>query len=506
MKKIFLSLLLAMALLLSACGTTPKNTDDTTSSTQRQCIVHTDQDDNGKCDFCSGSVLVLIDFYSINDLHGKLADGDSHVGADELTTFLRTKQAQGNTVLISAGDMWQGTAESNLTQGLILTDWMNDLGFASMTLGNHEYDWGEDAILQNYQAAEFPILAINIYDANTNQRVEYCQSSTVVEMDGVQIGIIGAIGDCYSSISPDKTEDVYFKTGKELTALVKEESQRLRTEAGVDFVVYVLHDGYGSSTSSSIVDGNKLSSYYDTSLSDGFVDLVFEGHTHQRYAFQDEYGVYHMQHRGDNSGGISFAQLQINSVTGTFVMMDTSLISTDVYSNLADDPIVENLLNKYEEQIAPSKQVLGTNARYRNSDFLCQTVAELYYQLGLETWGDQYQITLGGGFLQCRSPYNLEAGQVLYGDLQAILPFDNDIVLCSIQGKYLLSKFINSNNDRYYISGNWGQIDSNATYYIVVDSYTAYYAPNNLTVVESYTPGIYARDLLADYIAAGGLA
>ena len=506
MKKVFLSLTLVLALLLTACATSSTTGIGTTTSTQRQCAGHIDADDNGTCDLCTGSVLVTIDFYTINDLHGKIADGESHVGVDELTTYLRAKKAAGNTILLSAGDMWQGTPESNLTQGLIITDWMNDLDFSAMVLGNHEYDWGEDAIKQNVQVAQFPILAINIYSRSTNQPVDYCQASTVVEMDGVQIGIIGAMGDCYSSIASDKTEDIYFKTGDALTALVKAESQRLRTEEGVDFVVYMLHDGYGSSTSSSLVDSNRISSYYDAELSTGYVDLVFEAHTHQGYAFQDAYGVYHMQNRGDNSGGISFAQLRINSVTGTYVMMDAALLSTDLYKNMADDPIVENLLNKYEDQIAPAKQVLGTNSRYRNSTFLCQTVAELYYQLGLETWGDQYEITLGGGFLSCRSPYNLEAGEVRYGDLQSIFPFDNDIVLCSVKGSDLLSKFINTENDRYYISGNWGQIDRNATYYIVVDTYTATYSYNNLTIVETYTPGIYARDLLADYIAAGGLA
>jgi glycosyltransferase involved in cell wall biosynthesis len=75
-----------------------------------------------------------------------------------------------------------------------------------MTLGNHEYDWGEDYILENYELAEFPFLAINIYDNDTNKLVEYCQPSVMVEKSGVQIGIIGAIGDCYSSISADKVE------------------------------------------------------------------------------------------------------------------------------------------------------------------------------------------------------------------------------------------------------------------------------------------------------------
>ena len=48
-------------------------------------------------------------------------------------------------------------------------------------------------------------------------------------------------------------------------------------------------------------------------------------------------------------------------------------------------------------------------------------------------------------------------------------------------------------------------IDPNGTYYIVVDTYTAFYAPNRLTVVAEYETGIYARDLLAEYISAGGM-
>lgn len=506
MKKL-IAFFLILVLLLSGCGS-QSSTGDSASSVSTTistgCSQHTDGNDDGFCDDCAANLVVTIDLFAINDLHGKLADGESHVGVDELTTYLKDKQAGGNVILLSAGDMWQGSAESNLTQGLIITDWMNELDFAAMTVGNHEYDWGEAAIWANAGAADFPILAINIYDRETNARADYCESSVVVEVDGLQIGIIGAIGDCYSSIASDKTADVYFQTGDALTGLVMAESQRLRTECGVDFVVYVLHDGYGSGTSSSQVDGGQLRSYYDTDLSNGYVDLVFEGHTHQKYCFADEYGVYHIQNRGDNQGGISNATVHINSVTGTSTVAAT-LISTDVYDDWEDDAIVVQLLEKYADAIAPSQKVLGNNGRYRSSDVLCDLVADLYYQLGLSTWGEAYPITLGGGFLSCRSPYHLAAGEVKYADLQAIFPFDNDIVLCSVRGEDLLRKFINTSNDRYHISGQWGEIDPNGTYYIVVDTYTATYAPNKLTIVEEYTPGIYARDLLADYIEAGNM-
>lgn len=489
MKKTVSILLLVLCLLLSGCRKAP----------DAQC-VHADADDNGTCDLCSSSVLIAIDLYAINDLHGKLADGDSHVGVDELTTYLKTMQASENAIVLSVGDMWQGSSESNLTQGLIITDWMNALDFAAMTLGNHEYDWGESVIEANAAAADFPFLAINIYDRATDVPVDYCRGSVVVEIQGVQIGIIGAIGDCYSSIASDKVSDVYFKTGDELTALVKAESDRLRSE-GADFIVYSLHDG--GSSGGSFVSGSQLSSYYDISLSNGYVDLVFEGHTHQKYLLQDEYGVYHLQHKGDNSGGISHVEFSINTVTGTHHITQTNLISTSVYDSLADDPIVNKLLDKYADAIAPAKQILGTCGSNYNSTELRQLVADLYYALGLETWGGEYDITLGGGFISVRSPYELKKGEVRYADLQSLLPFDNDIVLCSVKGSDLLAKFINTHNSNYYICGQWDTIDPSATYYIVVDTYTATYAPNHLTVVAEYTPGIYARDLLADYIAAG---
>lgn len=493
---------------------TTDNSKDNKTENSDGCKKHTDDDNNGICDKCSVSVIVYVDFYSINDLHGKLADADGHIGVDELTTYIKNARAtDDNVILLSAGDMWQGQSESNMTHGLIMTDWMNELDFAAMAIGNHEYDWGEEYIEDNEEFAEFPFLAINIYDRKTNKLADYCEASVVVEADGLQIGIIGAIGDCYSSIAVDKCDDVYFKVGSELTSLVKAESDRLRKD-GVDFIVYILHDGYGQTNSGSVqqISSSQIKSYYDTSLSNGYVDLVFEGHTHQGYRLQDEYGVYHLQNRGDNKGGISHAEVAINSVTYESSVDTVELVSTSQYQNLDGDPIVEKLLQKYEEQISPSNEVLGYNSAYRSGSYMQQIIANLYYETGIKEWGDKYDIALGGGFMSVRSPYNLKAGNVTYADLQSLFPFDNQLTLCSVKGRDLKSKFFETNNDRYFICyGDYGEsvknnIDMNATYYIVVDSYTAYYKYNNLTVVEEYDPDVFARDLLADYIKNGGLS
>lgn len=487
------SVILCLIILLLICG----------CGKNESCQAHKDADGDLRCDVCGNTVLVFVDLYAINDLHGKLADGSNHPGVDELTTFLKTARAtDDHAIFLSTGDMWQGSAESNLTYGRILVDWMNALDFAAMTMGNHEYDWGEAYIEANAAAAEFPFLAINIYDRTTDSLVDYCSGSVVVDCGGIQVGIIGAIGDCYSSISSDKVQDVYFVTGNALTELVKAESQRLR-EQGVDIIVYSIHDG-AERTSQSLLKPSDMAAYYDISLSDGYVDLVFEGHTHQAYSAEDIYGVYHLQHKGDNSGGISHVELAYNTVTGDVTVRLAELISTDSYDRLADDPIVEDLLEKYDEEISQSRIVLGYNASRRKSDWLRQKVADLYLEAGLEKWGGEYDIVLGGGFISVRNPYELAKGDVTYGMLQSLFPFDNELVLCSIRGSDLLSKFINTTNDNYYIrrSGN-ETIDPNGTYYIVVDTYTSSYAPNRLTEIQRYGSDIFARDLLAAYIAEG---
>ncbi len=484
-----------------------------TKPTTKPSCKHQDKDDNGKCDTCKGNLMVTVDFYNINDLHGKLDDGDNHPGVDELSTYLKNMRKKDDYALfVSSGDMWQGSSESNLTNGKIVTDWMNEMGFSAMSLGNHEYDWGSKPIMENSAFAEFPFLAINVYDRSTNKRVSYCQASTVVDLGAVQVGIIGAIGDCYSSIAPDKCSDVYFKVGYELTDLVRDESRRLR-QSGVDYVVYILHDGYGQSKSGAVTNiaDSQISSYYNTDLSANDVDLVFEGHTHQKYVLKDSKGVYHLQNRGDNQGGISHVEVAINSVTGSDKVNTAELVTSAVYGSLNDDPVVDKLLDKYESQINYADQVLGKNGTYLRYEGIAQLAADMYYKAGVERWGKQYDIVLGGGFMSVRSPYNLYAGDVTYGELMALLPFDNQIVLCSIKGRDLRNKFFYTNNDRYYISyGSYGEklknnINDNATYYIVTDTYTSQYRYNNLTEIARYDEGTFARDLIADYIREGGL-
>ncbi len=499
-----LTALLTLFLLLSLLAGCDRAQSNTTAPEETGTHTHTDADNNGLCDACAKSVLVSFDFYALNDLHGKFDDTASNIGADELTTYLKGEVATSqNGYILSTGDMWQGSAESNMTYGALMTDWMNELDFVSMTLGNHEFDWGREYIESNLELAEFPFLAINIYERATNTLASYCTPSAMIESDGIQIGIIGAIGDCYSSIMQEKVADVYFKTGSELTKLVQQESEKLRTQ-GADFIIYSLHDGYERSASGTV---SQLGGYYDMALSDGYVDLVFEGHIHKNYVFQDTYGVYHLQGGGENDG-LSHVQLQFNTANGNKQVAEAEFVSNAVYGKLEGDPIVGELLDKYEEQIGSAAEVLGKNDHDRSKSAIAQLVAQMYYTFGVESWGSEYDIILGGGFISPRDPYKLASGDVTYAMLHTLLPFDNQLTLCSIRGADLRSKFIETKNDRYFLHGQtekWSNIDPNATYYIVVDAYTATYKPNNLTIVKECEEAVYARDLLARYIKEGGL-
>ena len=467
------------------------DTDTDSSDGEDGCEEHEDEDNDSFCDVCREYVVYELDIFAINDLHGKVLDGENHIGVDELTTYYKqAKEQNPNTLFLSSGDMWQGASASNLTKGAMVNDWMNAVGFVSMTLGNHEYDWGEEYIKANKEQANFPYLALNIYDNKTGKRVDYCDASVMYETNGIKVGIIGAMGDCYSSISSDKVSGVNFKTGSVLTALVKAEARSLR-EQGADIIVYSLHDDMEN---------------YDEALSNGFVDIVFEGHSHQSYNTQDSYGVWHLQGGGDNAG-ITRAKISINIANEKKSVKSATTVRSSSYSSCEKDPIVEELTQKYSEQIKQANRVVGYTDSYRSSTAICNKVADLYYELGEKTWGAQYDIVLGGAYLKTRSPYDLEKGRVTYGDLLNILPFDNQIVLCKISGSKLLSQFINTTNTSYRITLADGfdtsTVEANKIYYIVTDTYTSLYSYNGGTEVARYDETTFARDLMADFLSTG---
>ena len=135
---------------------------------------------------------------------------------------------------------WQGGIESNKTKGNIITDAMNIIGFDAMSIGNHEFDWDEDAIIKNVEMMNFPFLNSNIFYADSNLRPNYFTPSTLIERNDVKVGFIGTISkSCEDDILYSVVKKFKFEYPREYYI---NESNKLR-ESGADIVVILAHDG-----------------------------------------------------------------------------------------------------------------------------------------------------------------------------------------------------------------------------------------------------------------------
>lgn len=449
---------------------------------------------------------VTIDIFALNDMHGNVKDtAGKGIGIAKSTTAFKGLSKDKNSIFISEGDMWQGSVESNYTRGNLVTEWMNNMNFVSMTVGNHEFDWGQEYIVENGKLANFPFLGINVISKNTWERVDYLQPSATFTRGDAKIGVIGAIGNCLKSISSSYVQDVYFATGDELTNLVKAESTRLRNEEKCDFIIYSIHGA-----------GNRDSDdSYDLDLSnDHYVDIVLEGHSHDKYCYQDYAGVYHLQGGANNEGAyqitvdLDLTAKTSNVHTPEFIDLSNSYSS---YRFVEEDQQTNELFEKYKSAYEFAYENLGYNSYWRGSNELRQIIADQYLKAGLKKWGNQYNIILGGGYLSCRGS-GLAVGEVIYAQIDELFPFDNDVELCSILGRDLKNtSFIRGDSNYYFMSwSDYGSsvrfdIDDYTTYYLVADKYGSDYAPNHLTVVDKLGDEIYARDLLAEYIREGNM-
>ena len=201
---------------------------------------------------------------------------------------------------------------------------------------------------------------------------------------------------------------------------------------------------------------------------------------------------------------MTHVEVDVNFANGEIKLNITDYVQHSQCQNLADAPIVQQLLDKYWDEIGWMYENLGYNAVTRNSTTIGNTVAKLYYEAGVAKWGDKYNIVLAGGSINTRSPYDLYPGYVQYGDLQALLPFDNPLYLCKIKGSDLKSRFLNNSDYSKYATISASQVVDSQYYYIVADSWTALYAWARCTTVELYDEDTFARDLLAEYIKNGG--
>lgn len=249
---------------------------------------------------------ITMSLVGTNDLHGAILPTDGAGGLALLGGYLKNLRAArardgGALLLVDAGDMFQGTLESNLTEGASVISAYNVLGYAAAAVGNHEFDFGpvgpeprnpgadtRGALKARAAEAHFPLLAANLIDAATGRPVDWpnVKPSIVVDVNGTRVGIIGVLTIAtLSATAPINTGGLRVVP---LAAAIEQQARLLR-EQGVTIVVVAAHAG---GTCTRFDDPANLASCNQSSeivsvaraLPRGLVDAIVAGHVHERMA------------------------------------------------------------------------------------------------------------------------------------------------------------------------------------------------------------------------------
>jgi sulfur-oxidizing protein SoxB len=125
------------------------------------------------------------DFVSFSKKEGKIG-GMAHIAT--LVKKLRAESPD-STALFDAGDTWHGTGVPLFEEGRSVVKIMNRMGYDAMTPGNVEYLYPKNVFLQRVKECNFPVIAANLSDMDTDDLI--LSPYTIKQLDGVKVGIIG---------------------------------------------------------------------------------------------------------------------------------------------------------------------------------------------------------------------------------------------------------------------------------------------------------------------------
>lgn len=276
---------MALAASLAGCGA---------ASVQRPAVERAEDRAEDRAD--DRAVVTIV---GTSDLHG-------HVRAlpllgGHLATLRSERSADGGAVvLVDAGDMFQGTLESNLAEGSVVVDAYAALHYDAVTIGNHEFDFGpvgpratatqagddpRGALLARINQAPFAFLTANVR-AEDGAPPGLGAPSVLLERAGVKIGVIGVTTEA----TPFTTIAANF-AGLSVTPpaeAIRGEATRLRAQ-GAAMVVVAAHAGgrckefTNADDPASCDDGQEIMQVA-RALPPGTVDVIVAGHTHQAMA------------------------------------------------------------------------------------------------------------------------------------------------------------------------------------------------------------------------------
>ncbi len=443
-------------------------------------------------------------------------------------------EAAGDAVLlVSAGDQFQGSLFFSTYKGAAEAEFLNDIGMDAMVLGNHEFDLGPEAAVNFINLADFPVIFGNT-DASANPDLGPLDMDPVIlEVNGVKIGILGAITPDTAEISSSGdtvtfSDPVEYLTGAvadleaqgidhiiALTHVGANEDIRIAENvAGLDLVV----GGHSNTVFSNWVEGALYPYPLMVDGPEGYVTPVVSAGAYSKY-------LGHAVLEFDDAGGVVDA-------SGDLMVLDASVTpDPDIAARIVElaGPI-EALKSQKVAEVADAVDGSRENCRAGECS-MGNLVADAILD---RTKGQGVTIAIqNGGGLRA----SIDAGEVTMGEVLAVLPFQNTLSTFNITGAQVIAALENgvsqvedgggrfpqvaglkmtwdpsmpANEGRVQEvlveeNGAWVPIDPEKVYSVASnnfmraggDGYTAFVDAKN---AYDYGPGL--EQVLADYLAA----
>ncbi|MEW5851103.1 MAG: bifunctional UDP-sugar hydrolase/5'-nucleotidase [Myxococcota bacterium] len=339
-----------------------------------------------------------------------------------------------NAVLVSGGDMWTGPYESTVLQGRPMVQVMNAMGYDAASLGNHEFDFGPDALARRASEASFPLLAANVYQRGTRQNPRFVRPWTITEAGGVKVGLIG-LSTVETPHTTDKRNVGGFEFGPYLEALQRE-VPALKA-AGAQVIVLLAH--------ADLPEMKPLAPH----LRAMGIHLVICGHRHVSSLETDD------PTPGNpvddvifcNPGGYAraYCRVVLTLDGDNFALQGT---------RVTVEPVAGNIKTP---NYAPHDGLMGViaearlQADARGAELLAEVPQGLHRQFPVHTMGylvvDSWMealphvdaaVTNMGGFRQ-----DVEGPAIHMKDLIGAMPFDNYLLVVSLTGEQLIEVLSN---------------------------------------------------------------
>ena len=391
----------------------------------------------------AGKLVIL----HTNDMHGRAVATDDVLGYARIASLKKNLEAQGAEVLLmDAGDFSQGTPIVNLGYGKNAVEFMNATGYDVATLGNHEFDWGADNMLQNMEKAQFAVLCANLTRTADNTLV--MEANKVFETAIGKVGVFGlSTPETMTKAHPDKVKGITFAQAEELYAVAAAQVAELEA-VGCDMIVCLAHlgDADESITNRSI----------DVLANVTGIDLFIDGHSHTTIDGGVVEGETLRVSTGEYSEAIGYVVAEkvteddvtsIALTAGLYTLADNAEAALALGAGLAIDEEVAAVVNaidaKVEEELSATfakTEVLldgnrapGVRTQETNlGDFAADAILWSAKQALGEDAVDA-ALTNGGGIRA-----SIEVGDVTMKTMKTVFPFGNEVATLTITGAELL--------------------------------------------------------------------